>query len=387
MQSIRSLFLFAPLLLFSATRLPADDLILKTGPAIAGVRAYVGTSFVYAVASDGAIQEVRKDRIKGLIRKPVRFSEDDVRESVTEVRAKAGRWRVAVTPVSAGRNTDPALAEAATDGILAEIVSTKRFLVVERAQVKKVIEEQALGRSGLLDAETGARMGQLLSASKLLSGAVSRSGEAISISARIIDVEKGRVEAAAQVTVAGDAAVRGGVRQLVRELLSGLSDPGSRRPFVFRSLALPGWGQLEDGGGVKAYSFFGLTSALLLYAGSSYRSYRSARQEYDSALIVPAGPDAGQDTLLLNMAMNDGKEARYRLAGARLNLSLAFLGAFWAYNVIDAALFPSGGNQPFFIWKEATRPIWFFAVAPEPATGSGGFTGGNRATLGITLRF
>ena len=82
------------------------------------------------------------------------------------------------------------LAEQITTG-LTKIGSLK---VVERMQMEKVLTEQNFQMSDIADQNSSVKIGQVLSAGKLLVGSYQVVNENISVTARIVDVESGAVD-------------------------------------------------------------------------------------------------------------------------------------------------------------------------------------------------
>lgn len=83
------------------------------------------------------------------------------------------------------------LAEQITNG-LGKISSLK---VVERIQMEKVLTEQNFQMSDIADQNSSVKIGQVLSAGKLLIGSYQVVNENIAVTARIVDVESGAVDA------------------------------------------------------------------------------------------------------------------------------------------------------------------------------------------------
>ncbi|HNR68027.1 MAG TPA: FlgO family outer membrane protein [bacterium] len=75
------------------------------------------------------------------------------------------------------------------DKMITGLVNVNRFKVVERAQLEKILEEQKLGMSGILDASTAAKVGRGIGVDAVIVGSVTRSGNSVSIDARLIDTE------------------------------------------------------------------------------------------------------------------------------------------------------------------------------------------------------
>lgn len=115
--------------------------------------------------------------------------------------------RIAVAPF-ADRRADPAgysnpgpeLQEKIANGL-----AMKRIEVIERTHLDRVLEEQALGQTGVLDGRTAARVGRILGVDAILVGEVLDYGKIITPVAkldlvlRLIDARDGKILFALQV--------------------------------------------------------------------------------------------------------------------------------------------------------------------------------------------
>ena len=79
------------------------------------------------------------------------------------------------------------------------LVKEGRFDVIERSLLNKILEEQKLGISGVVDEETATQLGKLLGVKVIISGSVLRVQHILEINARIIDVETAAIIAAENV--------------------------------------------------------------------------------------------------------------------------------------------------------------------------------------------
>ena len=79
------------------------------------------------------------------------------------------------------------------------LVKEGRFDVIERSLLNKVLEEQKLGISGIIDEDTATQLGKLLGVKVIISGSVLRIQHILEINARIIDVETASIIAAENV--------------------------------------------------------------------------------------------------------------------------------------------------------------------------------------------
>jgi hypothetical protein len=77
--------------------------------------------------------------------------------------------------------------------------SQKGMQVVERSQLEKVLQEQKISYSGMIDISTAKKLGQLLGTEAIVLGTATDTGNNIAIRARVVDVGRGVVTTAAQV--------------------------------------------------------------------------------------------------------------------------------------------------------------------------------------------
>jgi TolB-like protein len=88
--------------------------------------------------------------------------------------------------------------------IRTEIINTGVYTVIERNQMDMVLKEQGIQQTGALSDEYAIKVGELLSAQKILIGTAMKLGSSIIISGRIVDIEKGVAEFGAQQSAADE---------------------------------------------------------------------------------------------------------------------------------------------------------------------------------------
>lgn len=86
-------------------------------------------------------------------------------------------------------------------GIVAEwfttsLVKDGRFEVIERALLQKIISEQKLGMTGLINESSSTQLGQILGVKTIITGSVLQIDQKIEVNARIINVKTGSIVAA-----------------------------------------------------------------------------------------------------------------------------------------------------------------------------------------------
>jgi hypothetical protein len=127
------------------------------------------------------------------------------------------RMGVAVLPFE-NKGASGDLGDIILDKIINVLVNQERFKVMERAQLDKVVAEQSLGVSGVIDAATAAEIGKGIGVDGIIIGSVAaaRSG-ALSIDARVIDTES------AAIIVAQDAYSGSSDAQSVKNAIENLA--------------------------------------------------------------------------------------------------------------------------------------------------------------------
>lgn len=91
------------------------------------------------------------------------------------------------------------------------------FLVLERSQIGKLVNEQNLSASGLSESQRE-QLGKLFQAEAILTGEVSRFGDLIQLDARLISVENGQVLVAEYAQIQGYDKLRGAIVQISKAL-------------------------------------------------------------------------------------------------------------------------------------------------------------------------
>lgn len=98
--------------------------------------------------------------------------------------------------------------------LITALVQEGRFDVVERRLLEKILQEQKLSVSGVVDAESIARLGKVLGAKIVVTGSVMKLRQFMEVNARLINVENGSIIAAEKVK--SESATR--LEELVTEM-------------------------------------------------------------------------------------------------------------------------------------------------------------------------
>jgi TolB-like protein len=127
-----------------------------------------------------------------LFKGPEKVSKDQLKYDLTQVTIVGERMSVAVLPFEThGGATD--LGQTMLDKLITQLVNLHRFKVIERSQLDKVLKQQALGQSGVVDEKTATAVGHVLGADAVLIGSITQDEKKISMDARLVDTETGEV--------------------------------------------------------------------------------------------------------------------------------------------------------------------------------------------------
>ena len=104
---------------------------------------------------------------------------------VTQV---GSRLSVAVLPFSSNEDAKD-LTDSVTEKLIIQLVNLRRFRVIERSALDKIMEEQKLGLTGFVDEETAIKVGKLAGADVIILGSINIQIGFVKVSARGIDTE------------------------------------------------------------------------------------------------------------------------------------------------------------------------------------------------------
>lgn len=104
-----------------------------------------------------------------------------------------------------GRVTD--LGRFLAEKLITRLYQTKKFKVIERQLLNKIVNEQKLSLTGMIDPSTAQRLGKLLGVDAIASGTVTDLGKTLDVNARLINTQTGEIFAVASVDIAKDEAV------------------------------------------------------------------------------------------------------------------------------------------------------------------------------------
>lgn len=106
-----------------------------------------------------------------------------------------------------------------SEWFITSIVKSGRFDVVERAMLQKIVSEQRLSTTGIIDDSSASELGKILGVKVIITGSVLKIGTAIEINSRVISVESGSIIAAENIRAGTNSDLHTLVDQLTDKIM------------------------------------------------------------------------------------------------------------------------------------------------------------------------
>ena len=168
------------------------------------------------------------------------------------------------------------MGEIVTEMLTEELSNVTGIKLVERENLQKLLAELKLSFLGITNPRLASQVGKMLNAQYMIIGAVSDVGASYVINARIVDVATAKIVGGVRTTLN---------KQDVIALSSKYVVVKTKVGALYRSLILPGWGQIYSGHVVKGVFYtvttLGLVGAALVnyYLGNNVyynKDYKNA---------------------------------------------------------------------------------------------------------------
>lgn len=96
-----------------------------------------------------------------------------------------------------------------SEELITRLYQTKKFKVIERQQLNKIVAEQKLTLTGMIDPATAQKLGRVLAVDSIVFASLSDLVKTVKINARLISAETGEVFAAAAIEIEKDTVIEG----------------------------------------------------------------------------------------------------------------------------------------------------------------------------------
>lgn len=240
--------------------------------------------------------------------------------------------------------------------IRTEFINLRKYLVIERSQMNKIFTELELQESGCTDNECAIKIGKLLSTKKIIIGEASKLDTLIIINLRLVDVESGISEYAANERVENINNIETSINILVRKLSAQIEGDETEDEVSYtweteekgieekdtlttkkrkRSLSpgivmlglMPGVAQYYTGSAFKGTLFLGTFITSGIYWFYRDKQYKDIRDKYDKL-----DSDSSADSFSDKYKESDDAASKARTA------SIIFF-IVYGLNMIDVLLF------------------------------------------------
>jgi TolB-like protein len=131
----------------------------------------------------------------------------DLSEEIAEAMIENKKATIAVVEFSDLQGDVTDFGRFLAEELITQLHRTKRFKVVERHMLIKVINEQKLTLSGIVDDSSAKAVGRLLGVDAIVSGSIAELSKSMRINARLISTETGEIFAVAAADIFKDESV------------------------------------------------------------------------------------------------------------------------------------------------------------------------------------
>lgn len=213
----------------------------------------------------------------------------DLTNQIVNSMAEKGKKKVAVIEFSDlnGRVTE--FGKYLAEELITRLFMTKKFEVIERQLLNKVLKEQKLSLTGVLDPSSVKTIGTLLGVDAIVSGTITDLGTSLKVNARIISTETGTVFAVAATEIVKDATVR---KLMSRVSAVERSKEPEKRP-IERKLSTPqriffkqDFSEVEEGEVPEGWLG---CEHLLVKTGRGQKKYLTYFEEGPRRILIPNG--------------------------------------------------------------------------------------------------
>lgn len=131
---------------------------------------------------------------------------------------KNAKPRIAVLDINPS-GVPQTLAVSVTDLFSTEMVNTGMFEVVERMQVAKILNEMGFQQTGVTDSSAAVEVGKMLNTKLVVIGTIGKLGQKLVLTAKIVEVEKGKILFAEKEMANGEDDLVGACEELANKLV------------------------------------------------------------------------------------------------------------------------------------------------------------------------
>lgn len=132
---------------------------------------------------------------------------NDLSLQISKEMALYRRTTIAVVEFTDLRGTVTDLGRFLSEELITRLYQTRRFKVVERQLLNKVLSEQALSLTGVINPASAKQLGQVLGVDAIVSGTITDLAQSLKVNARLINTETGEIFSVAATEIFKDESV------------------------------------------------------------------------------------------------------------------------------------------------------------------------------------
>lgn len=139
--------------------------------------------------------------------------------------------RIAVLPFADTNKSakEDEYGEAISNMLMTKLINDKVFQVIERSQIKLIIEELKLNLSGVIDTKTSKKIGEIYGVDYLVFGSVAKFGSRVETDIRLVETQSGRADLAESASSNSEAEMRSMVENLAYKIENRYQDKNTRQ--------------------------------------------------------------------------------------------------------------------------------------------------------------
>ena len=145
----------------------------------------------------------------------------DLTTQITNSITEDGKKKIAVIEFSDLEGNVTQFGKYLAEELITRLFRTKKFEVVERQLLNKIISEQKLSITGMIDENSAKELGRILGVDAIVSGTITDLGISLKVNARIISTETGKVFGVAGTKIVKD--------ETVEKLMDRISKPTTQK--------------------------------------------------------------------------------------------------------------------------------------------------------------
>lgn len=386
MAQVRILFCIS-ILLVSKQKLLADTVFLKNGQSFENVQTEIQSDTVSFIF-DGKKKEIPKVKVKSVKLKAVfanigeklttTIAKAPSREAISQERIRIAEslmnqidWeaeigekpKLAVFSFQAGSGVAKGELETVVEIIITTLVKTNLFLVIDSQTIAKVKSEQEKYNEDCKNGkkDCSAKLGELLSANRVLTGKVTKMNGAYYINGTIVDPINNRIDFAESETAETAAKLPQASESFAKKIAGGIleysetSYATSTRiqnfGYIKKSAIFPGYGQyahsIDKSSSLQKYkgiAWGAVTLGLMAQSWISYQDFQNEKANYEVSkdlLLFSSNSQLDLLAFINEQASFDRLQSQANMSKA----SLSSLGFIYLLNLADAFFLPQSSSS------------------------------------------